>query len=172
MRLPRRPSGNRPVSRRSGASRTRRSAWPRSRQEQRIAWEEYERQRQRYEADLAAWEAAEAQRLADEESRRAVAAEAERVAAEQAEAQRLAAEAEAERLAALAMTAQAGDAPTDQAQGHPDVAAEAAQRAEAERLAAQAEAERLAAEPPSGPRRAPRGGGRPAGRGGASRRRR
>lgn len=99
---------------------------------QRLAWEEYERQRQQYEADLAAWEAAEAQRLADEEAQRVADEEARRVAAERAEADRLAAEhAEAERSAA---EAEARRLESERA----EAAIIAAQRAEAERLALEA----------------------------------
>ncbi|MET0772746.1 MAG: hypothetical protein ABWZ82_06665 [Candidatus Limnocylindrales bacterium] len=96
---------------------------------QRVAWEEYERQRQQYEADLAAWEAAEAQRLAGEEAQRVADEEARRWAAERAEADRLAAEhAEAERMAA---EAEARRLESERA----EAAVIAAQRAEAERLA-------------------------------------
>jgi hypothetical protein len=115
---------------------------------QRLAWEEYERQRVQYEADLAAWEAAEAQRMAADEAQRAADEEARRIAAERAEADRLAAEhADAERLAAEA------EARRLEA-GLAEAAIIAAQRAEAERLALEAarldqqrlESERLVAE--------------------------
>ena len=115
---------------------------------QRVAWEEYERQRQQYEADLAAWEAAEAQRLAAEDAQRVADEEARRVAAERAEADRLAAEnAEAERLAA---ENEARRLESERA----EAAIIAAQRAEAERLTLEAarldeqrlESERVVAE--------------------------
>lgn len=124
---------------------------------QRLAWEEYEQQRQQYEADLAAWEAAEAQRLADEEAQRLADEEARRLAAQRAEADRLAAEhAEAERLAAEAEArrleserAEAAIIAAQRAEAE-RLALEAArleeQRLESERLAAEAEAQRLAAE--------------------------